>query len=354
MNLLRRVAENWRLKLLAIALAVLLWVVVSAEQVTTAWLPVPLIIRNTDTDFRLESLDAPSEVEVRLSGSARDILDLILRRPSFVLSLSDIQNPVETRFLEPRMLQLPAQMEVTPLDVRPASVRLEFTRIAVKRVPVRARLAGQLGPEWAVVDTLVGDPGFIDLSGPSDLLGPISEVFTTPIQLSSADTIISKTVSIDTAGLAGIEMSADVTSISGRIDRVVERGLVNVPVEVTGDLQTEPEQVTVTLRGPRSKVVPMNAATIRVIADRAGQTAPIPPVGALVPLRVERLGTGVTATVFPERIRVLPPPVPEPAEPDSIESDSAELDSAGPDGVEPDSVEVVPDSVPAPSRALPE
>lgn len=332
MDLFRRVAQNWQLKLLAVALAVLLWVVVSAEQITTAWLPVPLVIRNTDSDYRLESLDAPEEVEVRLSGSARDILDLMLRRPSFVLSLSDIQNPVETRFLEPRMLQLPPQMEVTPLDVRPSSVRLEFTRIAIKRVPVRARLAGQLGPEWAVVDTLIGDPSFVDLSGPSDSLGPISEIYTIPIVLSGADSIIDRTVPIDTAGLAGIALSVNEINISGRIDRVVERAITNVPVEIPSGMRVEPPGVTVTLRGPRSKLASMSASTIRVIPDRPEQGAPVPPAGELVPLRVERLGTGVMAILTPDRIRILPlvPPT------------------------EPDSIEAEPDSVPAAVRALPE
>lgn len=338
MNFLRRLAQNWQLKLLAVALAVLLWVVVSAEQITTAWLPVPLVVRNTDSDFRLESLDAPEEVEVRLSGSARDIFDLILRRPSFVLSLSDIQNPVETRFLEPRMLQLPPQMEVTPLDVRPASVRLEFTRIGIKRVPVRARLAGQLGPEWAVVDTLIGDPSFIDLSGPSDLLAPISEVYTTPIQLSGTDSIISRTVPIDTAGLAGIGLSADAISVSGRIDRVVDRVLANVPVEVSPGMRAEPARVNVTLRGPRSRVAAMSASSVRIIPDRVNQEAPTSPAGELVPLRVERLGTGVMAILSPDRTRLVSSPTPDVA-------DSAEAT--------PDSIRA-PDSVQVPARPLPE
>lgn len=312
MNFVRRLAQNWQLKMLAFALAVLLWVVVSAEQVTTTWLMVPLEVRNTDPNYRLVSLDAPGEVEVRLSGRARDIFDLIFRRPTFVLTLADIQNPVETRFLDPRMLRLPAQMEVSPLDVRPSSVRLEFTRVGIKRVPVRARLSGQLGPMWAVVDTLTGDPGFIDLSGPASLLDPIDEVFTEPIVLTPGDSIIDQTVPVDTSGLAGLELSDEEIRIEGRVDRVVDRILAEVPVVAAPGLRTDPAQVTVTLRGPRATVNAVRSTDIRVVATVPGSAPGVPSGGVVVPVRVDRLRNGVMAILSPNRVRVMPPP-PQPA-----------------------------------------
>ncbi|HEX6069011.1 MAG TPA: hypothetical protein VFZ18_04290, partial [Longimicrobiaceae bacterium] len=73
---LRALTENWQLKLLALALAVLLWVVVSAEQVTSQWIPVPLQINETDPDFELVSTDIPTEVDVRFTGSGRDLVDV--------------------------------------------------------------------------------------------------------------------------------------------------------------------------------------------------------------------------------------------------------------------------------------
>lgn len=323
---IRRIAENWQLKVLALALALLLWIVVSAEQVTTTWLLVPLEVRNTDPNYRLDALDAPKEVEVRLSGRARDLFDLIFRRPSFVLSLSDIQNPVETRFLDPRMLQLPPRMEVSPLDVRPSSVRLEFTRIGLKRVPIRARLAGQLGPGWAVIDTLTGDPSFIDLSGPSQLLAPIDEVFTVPIEISPGDSVIGRTISIDTAGLAGLTLSAGETLISGRIDRVVERLFPNVAIVAPPGTRIEPARVNVTLRGPQSTLRSVVPASIRVVTESAELPAGIPPGGVVVALRVERLSAGVMAILSPDRVRVLPPA--GQATPDSAQATS-DSDRAG-------------------------
>lgn len=322
MGFLRRLAQNWQLKTLAFTLAVLLWIGVSAEQVTTTWMSVPLEIRNNDPNFRLESADAPPEVEVRLSGRVRDLFDLwFFRTPPFLLTLSGIQNPVETRFLDPRMLQVPPGMDVNPLDVRPSSVRLEFTRVGVKRVPVRARLSGQLGPEWAVVDTLVGDPSFIELSGPSELLAPIDEVFTRPIELTPGDSVIQRTIPIDTAGLAGLTLSAGEVYLSGRMDHVIDRTIRDVPVEVPEGARASPDRVTVTLRGARSTVGAVSPASLRVIAEVAPDT-PLPPDGLQVPVRIERLRSGVMAILSPIQVRLLPP------------MEEGDLEAAGEDAVD--------------------
>lgn len=302
---LRGLTRDWQLKTLAFALALLLWIGVSAEQVTTTWMYVPLEIRNSDPDYRLESADAPSLVEVRLSGRVRDLFDLrFFRKPSFILNLSGIQNPVETRFLDPRMLQIPPGMEVNPLDVRPASVRLEFTRVGVKRVPVRARLSGGPGPDWAVVDTLVGDPGFVDLAGPSELLAPVGEVFTLPIELTPADSVIDRTVAIDTTGLAGITLSATEVRLTGRMDRVVDRVIRDVPVTVPEGFRPVPDRVNVTLRGAQTTVGAVAPASLQVTAEIAPD-AYVPPDGVQVPVRIDRLRSGMIGIISPSQVRLV-------------------------------------------------
>ena len=57
---LRFLTDNWQLKLLALALAVLLWVVVSAEQVTSQWIPVPLRIVQSEGGNETVSLHLAS------------------------------------------------------------------------------------------------------------------------------------------------------------------------------------------------------------------------------------------------------------------------------------------------------
>ncbi len=76
-----RLTRQWQLKLLAFALAMLLWVVVSGEQLQSRLLPVPLEVRVTDPAYQLIESSIPSEVDVRFVGPGREFIEMALRRP---------------------------------------------------------------------------------------------------------------------------------------------------------------------------------------------------------------------------------------------------------------------------------
>lgn len=305
----RKIARNWKLKTLAFSLAVLLWVAVSSEQITTNWLTVPLQVQVTDSDYRVDTADLPDEVQVRLSGPTRDLLDLAFRRPPFVLTVGGVMNPIETRTLEPRMLQIPGQMGVTPIDVRPSTLRLQFTRIDAKMVPVRVRVTNRLGAEWAVVDTITAEPEQVEVSGPAHLLAPVTEVLTQPFELTSSDSVIDRAVALDTAVLGGLDLSTNSVRLSGRIDRVIERTITDVPVDVGPGVSIIPAEVDVTMRGAESAVRSVNAANFRIVISIGEIPTRIPPGGVVVPLRIDRLRPGVTALLSPGQVRLFPQPL---------------------------------------------
>ena len=47
-SFLRSITENWKLKALAFALAVLVWMVITADPPTSGWFTVPLEVAVTD------------------------------------------------------------------------------------------------------------------------------------------------------------------------------------------------------------------------------------------------------------------------------------------------------------------
>jgi hypothetical protein len=137
----RRLTANWGLKLAALALALLLWVVVTAEQVTSQWMSVPVRVVLHDPRLRLSPGPA-LQARVRFSGRGRDLWDLAFRRP--VLTLP-VRGESETGLypLEPEMVAVPGRIAVTPREVQPAWVRLAVTRRAVRRPPSPSPPAGR-------------------------------------------------------------------------------------------------------------------------------------------------------------------------------------------------------------------
>src|SRR5690606_20063102 len=196
--LVRSLATNWKMKLLALALAVLLWVVVSAEQVTSNWIPVPLQVRVNDPEYRLIRASVPTEGGGRSSGPARELCARVGRRPPLVLSLHDIDSTAAPFGLDADMVQLPSQFAVRPVDVRPGAVTLDFGRVDTRLAPVRVRVANGLGAGWTLVDSLQVQPDRIRISGLEQRLRAVDAIPTRPIALQPGDSVFSRVVELDT------------------------------------------------------------------------------------------------------------------------------------------------------------
>jgi hypothetical protein len=131
--------RNWQLKLAALALAVLLWVLVRAEQPTEQWVQVRVQTQMLDPAYTLTAPPAPGVVQVRFAGKWREIGELALEKPVLVLHVRNVGRQ-RTFVLEPAMVRLPdgARGRVSALDVRPGLVKLELQPVSdTPAAPVR-------------------------------------------------------------------------------------------------------------------------------------------------------------------------------------------------------------------------
>ena len=118
--------ENWQLKLAALTLSVLLWVLVTAEQPASRWISVPVevVLRNPD---RVESpRPEPAVVSVRFTGPGREMWELALQRPRLLLPVRDAEEGEHVYVVGPSMVRVPVGLSIIPRDVRPARVRVNF------------------------------------------------------------------------------------------------------------------------------------------------------------------------------------------------------------------------------------
>jgi hypothetical protein len=327
---LRTLTENWKLKLLALALAVLLWVVVSADQVTSNWIPVPLRIQVADPAYRLIESSAPREVEVRFTGPGRDFLDLAIRRSPLTLSIADVSDTSQAYRLEPGMVQVPNQLSVNPQDVRPATVALRFLRLEDRLVPVSVPVRNELGTGWMLVDSLTVEPARVRVRGPLHLVGEVNSLRTEAITISPGDGAFSRIVPIDTQYIAGVELSSRWVRVSGEVDRVHQATHLAVPISIGVGVSVRPGVVDVTLRGPEQVVRGMSRDDVRAVVAIDSIPDQIPVGGVGVPVRIEGLAPGVVAEPNPRSVRLFPvqgapvgSPAPTPAATDTLSSPDA-------------------------------
>jgi YbbR domain-containing protein len=303
---LRFLIDNWQLKLLALALAVLLWVVVSAEQVTSQWIPVPLQIEENDPNFELMAGEIIEEVNVRFTGSGRDLMELAIRKPPLVLAINQVQSSSQEFRLEPAMVQVPSQLSVNAQEVRAPLIRLSFRQLASRSMRVRPTMEAEVAGGWMLVDTLRVQPSYVEIRGPANLVETVQQVRTVPFALPATDSVFTAAVAIDTSNLAGVDLSVSQVQVTGRVDRVVQRRLVDVEISVGAGVTVRPSVVDVVLSGPRSVVETIQPSAFRVVVAIPEIPEFIPLEGLSVPLRVEQLRSGVSGSVVPPAVRLLP------------------------------------------------
>jgi hypothetical protein len=329
------IASNWQLKLAAVALAILLWVVVSAEQITTQWIRgVPVEIALLDPDFVVTARSLPAEVDVRFAGPGRELWELALDRPALVLPVTRVEDDDLVFVLDPQMVRIPNGLNaVRPLDVRPSSVRLPLERLVSREVPVRLRLAPGVRERFVLLDTPSLRPAFVRITGAASRVAGIREVRTEPLLPAGSDTAYSRVLRIDGDSLPGVRFSPAAVRATGQIDRMVERILPRITLLPIDSLEAQPARVEVRILGPARRVRGVDAAGVSVGVPPDSIPAIVPAGGAEVPLIVQGLPAGLGVRTVPARVRIFSPggvPVAVPESPPSPPPDTL-----APEGEEP-------------------
>jgi YbbR domain-containing protein len=306
-RLLRVLTENWKLKLSAFALAMLLWITVSADQPTTRWLQIPVDVQVRDPDHELVGGPEPRDVRVRFFGTWRDLWEIMVERPPLRLVLTDVSEGVQELILDPTQVQVPRGRGVTAVDIRPATVRVNLLQVARVDVPVRLVVREPLGPELALAESIQVRPPRIRVSGPAERVAGVAEVTTLPFEMPRQPTTFERNVAIDTAGLGGLILSAEEVLVAGRIERTVEQRVPDVPVASPPGVLVVPGAVDVQLRGAES-LVAQAVAALRVSVPAEAIPARLPLAGIDVQVRVENVPGMLTVTPQPRTVRVLAAP----------------------------------------------
>lgn len=302
----RLLTYNWRLKLAALGLAVLIWAVVSAEQVTTQWIRVRVDPVVRDPEYVLSGASDPAEVRVQFSGPGRELWELAFDRPTIVLPLADVG---ERRAfpVDPSMLRPSTPRGVQVQDIRPAVVRVDLQRLASRVLPVRARIGRQSLDRYVLSDSVEILPAAVRVTGPADRLAELRAVTTERFEIvPTTDSTFSREIRLDTVGLAGVSFSRPAVRVSGAMDVRAQRALGELPVYAPEGLSAAPSRVQVTVQGPRRVLDRLLSAGLRAVVPRDSLPAVIPPGGVDAPLVFEGLPGAARAVPTPARVRVYP------------------------------------------------
>ena len=294
------IQNNPGTKLFAIATAVFLWYSINkTERDAERIIDVPVSLRKIPDSLTV--LNPPTKpVSITLRGP-RTILDNYdERKARLQLGLANIQQGDNRIDPNGSMLvpELARSLKVVRFD--PPSFTLRADRRAMKRLPVKADLAGSPAFGYTVAESTVS-PEMVDVTGPARLLADLNQVSTEPVDLRGADQKFTRNILLERLD-PSLTYVPDVVQVSVTLDEsIAVRDFPKVPVVMPlGATQLTPPSVDLTIRGPqrllRNLALPPETAHVDV--------ANLPPGAHMVPVQVTLPEGLKLVSQSPERIRV--------------------------------------------------
>jgi YbbR domain-containing protein len=264
--------RHFGLKVLAIALAVLLWLTVAGEHTVERSLRVPLEFRNVPPALEIVG-DAPDNVDIRVRGSSALLSRLQAGEIVAVLDLASARAGSRLFHIRNDEVRAPFGVEVT--QVLPATLAIDLEKSTRRTVPVKPALQGEPAPGY-VVGRVSSEPSTVDIIGPESRVKQISEATTEPVSVEGTRTRVRDilTIGISDSSIRLVQPQS-ATVIVEIAPAPVERELTSVPVRGKNlgaglRAQMTPSVIKVTVRGGRDALTGMSADAVRAFVDLAG------------------------------------------------------------------------------------
>lgn len=302
--LLRRVfLHDWWLKLVSLALAVVLFVVVRGDKdaATGTFVKVIYVLPKD----RVLVSDPVGELRVSIRGpwtrvSRFDERDLDPVRVDLTAAKSG-----DFRFSED-MIKLPVGLRVA--SIAPASVPLKFEAKVERTVPVQPILEGEPAPGFRVARS-TASPSLVKVAGAKSAVEAVQRVSTRPLRIAEARGPVRGEVQLESPPPHTLIDGSGQVTVTVEVEQVLqERILRGLPVRVSGlgrlDGEPEPAAADVTLRGPADALAQVAPGTPSLLVDAQAEDSR-PPGAWRKRISVAGLPPGVAAEVRPEAVTLV-------------------------------------------------
>lgn len=286
--------RNSSLKILAVLMALLLWIYVTNEQnpVTSQTFTIPLVVQDKPAGYVIDGV--PKNVNVRVKGT-RSIIGT-LERDNFAAHLSLLSVTTGEQEI-PVQISSPPGIEV--LQITPETVSIQADKIIQKNVPVIVHLKGNVA-DGMQPGSPVLKPAVVALSGPNKILNELNQVGVT-IDVTGVKDTIERGVAVKT-GIEGVTVDPSRVTV---IVPVSELPSKNLPVRIR--LTGEPSAghvVSNTLVEPSSVQVIGQQEYIQNLTAVSTMTVDITGVSSDIEREVILMLPEGAKTVRPDRVQI--------------------------------------------------
>jgi YbbR domain-containing protein len=265
-KLLRRIfIEDWSLKLLSLAIAIALWLLVTGQnQPVTAHLNVQLnFIRPQSLEI---SNDPPRTVDVMLTGSRNKLDDLTSLDLVATVDISDQHEGERVlRLADRAQIALPQGIKID--GYQPSAIPIRLEEIVNRQVAIEPKLEGQPADGFEVYG-VYPNKGSVSVRGPASHINSLQKVLTESIWVvGRKESFTAANVAIDVPD-PKIDLLDPVVNVNVEIgERRVEKTFSGVSVSTADGDKVQPATTSVTVLGVASLVNSLKPEEVKLVLD---------------------------------------------------------------------------------------
>ncbi|HJU91563.1 MAG TPA: CdaR family protein [Pyrinomonadaceae bacterium] len=270
-QLLRRIfLEDWSLKLLSLAIAVVLWLLVTGQnEPVTAHVNVQLnFIRPQSLEI---SNDPPRTVDVMLTGSRNKLDDLTSLDLVATVDISD-QRAGERVLRLADKAQIPLPQGIKVDGFQPSAIPVHLEPIVERQVVVEAKLEGKPADGFEVY-SVQPSKGSVVVRGPASRVNALQRVVTESIWLAGhKESFTAPNLAIDVPD-PKVDLIEPVVNVDVAIGEArKEKNFSGVNVSTAQGGKVQPATTSVTLLGATSLIDSLKAEDLKIVLDGVGLT----------------------------------------------------------------------------------
>ena len=260
------------LKVVAIAMATLMWLTVAGEHVVERSLRVPLAVRNLSGDLEIVG-DLPDTVDVRIRGSSAVLSHLDPGDVVAMLDLTTARTGARLFHLRADEVRVPYGVDVA--QVLPPTLSLELEKSSTRTIPVVPAIDGDPAPGF-VVGRISSEPSTVQVVGPESHVRQVAEATTEPVEIDGKRDRVRDVVTVGVADSSvRLVQPQNATVVVEITQAPVEQEIAGVPVQVRNvgrglKAKVTPGVTRVSMSGRRDALTSLRPEKIDAFVDLAG------------------------------------------------------------------------------------
>lgn len=257
--------EDWSLKLLSLAIAIVLWLLVTGQnQPVTAHVNIQLnFIRPQSLEI---SNDPPRTVDVMLTGSRNKLDDLTSLDLVATVDISDQRAGERVlRLADKAQITLPQGIKVD--GFQPSAIPIRLEEIVDRQVGVEPKLEGKPADGFEVY-SVYPNKNSVAVRGPASRVNALQKVATESIWLAGhRDSFTASNVALDVPD-PKVDLLEPMVNVAIEIgERRIEKTFSGVSVTTADGGSVQPSTTSVTLLGVASYLEALKQDEIKIVLN---------------------------------------------------------------------------------------